>query len=112
MGDIRKRIKARRVVVTNTPTLIADNLHYKNTVIIKNLSGTPLFPDECVCVFLDGYEGTVSTTVGYPIGGCEVMTLGFQENSPQVPTHEIIQLYGICKVGEQAEIAILEEEWR
>jgi len=112
MGDIRKKMIARRVVVTDVPTLISDNLHYKNTVLLKNLSGSKLYETQCVTIYLDGYEDTVSVTTGYPMFPCEVITLGFQEHAPQVPNFEFIKLYGICEPGESMEIAILEEEYR
>ena len=111
MGDIRKKMKARRVIVTDQPTLISDNLHYKSTVLLKNLSGTKLHESQCVTIYLDGYDN-VSVTTGYPMFPCEVITLGFQEHSPQVPNFEMIEVYGICEPGETMEIAILEEDYR
>jgi len=114
MGDIREKLRARRVLVTDTPTLIADNLEYKNSVLLTNLSG---FDDKIyngsplpVTVYLDGAKDDVSITTGYPFLGCDKMVLGFQEKAPQVPGYHRIQLWGICEPGTQAEVAILEGE--
>ena len=113
MGDIREKLRARRIVVTDVPTLIADNLEYKNSVLLTNLSG---FDTNIVggsptanTVYLDG-EKSVNVNTGYPFLGCDKMVLGFQEKAPQVPGFHRIQLWGICSIGYTAEVAILEGE--
>ena len=114
MGDIREKLRARRVLVTDVPTLIADNLEYKNSVLLTNISGFDTAvvggtPDP-VTVYLDGAKADVNVTTGYPFLGCDKMVLGFQEKAPQVPGFHRIQLWGICAPGTQAEVAILEGE--
>ena len=114
MGDIREKLRARRVLVTDVPTLIADNLEYKNSVLLTNLSGLGNDivggSNQAVAVYLDGAKNDVNITTGYPFLGCDKMVLGFQEKAPQVPGYHRIQLWGICAPGAQAEVAVLEGE--
>jgi hypothetical protein len=113
MGDIREKLRSRRVLVTDSPTLIADNLEYKNSVLLTNLSGfgdkIEGGSDDPITIYLDG-DKFVNTSSGYPLLGCDKMVLGFQEKAPQVPGFHRIQLWGICSSGNFAEIAILEGE--
>ena len=101
MGDINRKIQARRITIPqNTTVKIFDRLVNQNSIMIKILGpGYVLF---------DGMPDHISV-VGYPCGRGEVIHFGIQERSPQDPSHVEINLYAHAKDGD-CELALLEEE--
>jgi len=100
MGDVHGKLIARRVKLTDTPTLISESGTGRCSILIKNLTAARAYI---------GGDSSVSPITGFPLELYENMTVGISQRSFQISGFNSVYVYGVCDTGLTTEVAVFEE---